>query len=78
MHQRLDAFTLKGRPSFPVSSWLLRYDLTLEEGGIHDDNFKIPTVARRGVITCGRLFGRNVSQPLSRRVSSAFEDSVAG
>ena len=42
---------MKGRLSLPVSSWFCRCDLTLEEEGVHDDNFKIPTVARGGELS---------------------------
>lgn len=43
---------MKAQRSLPVSSMFFQCDLTLEEEGVHDDNFEIPTVARRAVITC--------------------------
>lgn len=44
--QPVGAFTLKARRSLPASLWLFLCDLTLKEEGVHDDKFKMPTVAR--------------------------------
>lgn len=39
-------FTLKSGRCLPALHWFFWWDLIPEEDGLHDDNFKIPTVAR--------------------------------
>lgn len=67
---------MKARHSVPASLRLFLRDLTLKEEGVHDDKFKIPTVARAVGINLQQ--NKYVRQPLPRRRSPPFGTSLAG